>query len=163
MPLVSVRVYVPAVKLKLTAFASVGLPELIVTAEAPEYEIFTVGVPVMVRFVTVPVFHAVPEVVVVMLPVPNAIVLTLEFEEAKDGVVSVLPFRSSVPAVNVTGAPNVQLLANDQVPPAPLMVRVFVPNETPPKSSVLVPLPANVQPLLAPKPKVVVADIVTLP
>jgi len=98
-----VRVYDPDVMLKDRAVASVVVPEATVVAAAPEFEILTVGVPEIVRLVTVNVVKIVPPAVLlqVMFPVPNAMVRTPELLDENRPVVNDLLLRSRVPTESV--------------------------------------------------------------
>lgn len=89
-PAVSVRRYVPVVKLKLMELASLSEPDDTVMFDKPEVDTFTTGIPVTVRLVIVPVFHiVVVSPVMVILPVPKAIVRVVELLLRKMPVVSV--------------------------------------------------------------------------
>lgn len=58
------------------------MPDATVVATAPELEMLTTGVPVIVNPVTVAVVQRVPPVLLqVILPEPNAIVLVFVFDE----------------------------------------------------------------------------------
>jgi hypothetical protein len=56
-----------------SAFASKKVPVVIVVAVAVLFEIMIFDVPVYVRLVFTAVFQTVPDPVIVILPVPNAI------------------------------------------------------------------------------------------
>lgn len=118
--------YVPLTKLNEMALASVGTPGDTVVATAPELEMLTMGVPVMVNPVTVAVVQSVPPAALqVMFPVPKAMVRVLELVEENKPVVSVFPSRSSVPLVKVVVrefGPTVSASASRHVPPTPLKV-----------------------------------------
>ena len=88
-------------KLKSTACASVDEPGITVVALAEGLVTLTVLEPVIVKLVTVDVFHTVPTEVTVILPVPNAIVLALALLELNAPQVKVKLSRSNVPAVKV--------------------------------------------------------------
>ena len=69
-------------KLNEMLLASVRMPDATVVASAVAFEMLTTGVPVTVSPVAVAVVQSVPPVLLqTMFPVPNAIVLTFEFEE----------------------------------------------------------------------------------
>lgn len=95
----NVRAYVPVVKLKDMLLACERAPVRTDVAVAPELEILTEGVPVTVKFVMLLVSQRVPPAPLqVMLPVPNARVLTFTYDELKNPVTKELLFRSNVPA-----------------------------------------------------------------
>lgn len=126
-----VNAYVPAVKLKLTEFASDKGPVLTVMAPAVEFVTFTTGVPVTVKLVAVAVVQAVPDVrTAVIFPVPKAIVLALVPEELTPATVRVLVPNDSVPEVKNKLAVAVQLSTKDRVPEILSIVRL-PPNATP--------------------------------
>ena len=109
-------------KLMLTLFASLSAPVLIVLVTAVPPPIHsTVGVPLTVRFVTVPVFQIVLVVALfnTILPVPKLIVRAVEPLELNRPVVSVKVESANVPAVsvNVLVEPIVKLFRKLRVPP----------------------------------------------
>lgn len=101
------------------------MPEATVVATAPEFEMLTTGVPVIVKLVTVAVVQRVPPAVMqVMLPDPNAIVLAFAFDELKRPHVSAYPPRSRVPAVSVYVPPIAQFDPSVSVPLVCVMLKV---------------------------------------
>ncbi len=98
---------VPAVTLTFMRLAS-GMPEELVKVlvpTEPEYVALTVRLPVAEKFAAVFVFQIVALFPVsVMLPVPNAMLRTLELLLLKAVHVSVLLFRSRAPLVSVNPA-----------------------------------------------------------
>jgi len=112
------RVYVPPVKLKLIAFASVGVPGSTVTEEAVLFVTVTFDVPVTVRLVAVDVSNTVPVAVTLSDPLPKAIVRIFALLLSNAGQVKENETRFKVPRVNVNVLFDiVNAAANRNVPP----------------------------------------------
>ena len=110
---------------QLVSVPPAGLPKLIVLEPVVDaYEKYTLLVPVYVKLVAVPILNITPALPdICSIPVvPNAIDLTLELADEKRPQVSVLLFKSKVPAVNVTVAVVAVEKASckTQEPPVPL-------------------------------------------
>ncbi len=102
-PAVIVAAYVPVLKIKLIEFDSDNEPGVIVVATEPEFEMITLSDPLVVKLVTVPVFHITPPTVLLIniLPVPKFIVLFPDPDEENVGVVIIYEFKFKSPAVSV--------------------------------------------------------------
>lgn len=118
-----VRVYVPAVKLKLIELASLREPVDTVVATAPAYVTLTTGVPDTVRLLLVAAVQSVPPApLTVILPVPKAMERMKLPVATKNPVVSVKLLRLSVPASNVVVCVALTVIASCRThdPPRPL-------------------------------------------
>jgi len=112
------------VKLKSNEFAGplLDVPDVTVVAVAELLDILTVGVPVYDNPFALAVSNTVPDPVVVMLPVPNAITLVFALLDENSPQDSVNVLNDNVPrvSVNVAAVPNVKLVLSVKVPPVAL-------------------------------------------
>lgn len=115
----------PALTVKLGAFEVV--PPVVPNTTVAVAAIFLVNppVPVQVKFVAVAILSMVVAAVVLVNAIfadPKVMARVIELSELKIPVLSVLPFKLSVPSVsvNVLVAPNVSASARVKVAPTPL-------------------------------------------